>query len=637
MNNKQLLSYTSRDYAEIFSELAKIAESIDSRVAISEDRGNPETIITKLLSAASDMLSYNLDRTVLECFPSTVTQRHSAMDIFSVIGYIMHRYKSSRVNLEIYNRTIAQDLIIYPYEVFSTSNGISYCNLGIIDVPGNQAATSIPVRAEVVQGSPVKPTEFENWSFPLNHWTDRYDYNLSVNNIVDSKLKMEDLDFDPSTIYIRDENKQEWTYIKNPFMVNTTSSQFSVLEDPTGVYLVFSKNIYSGFSNNLKMFYLTSSGKNGQILENRLGFSGTAYGTAPPYKAFAADLTIAHEKSTEGLDIETPSMAREGSAIEFGFRQSTNSLITGYDFERAVAQLPFVAAVKAVDQNSFSRGLEDKFSGHVFVMLNEDEESKLSEYTAVSFISQIHSHIVRGFKLLPLELDIHIEDQPITTNPEEVLTKVYTWYPDITIYTRRTIYRQEGVEILHEVNKALLKRYQNMNIDFNEVPLIRDIIETVQNAHELIEYLDVDGFRIMTSSKDPEHVPERATKRDVICKFQEAYDIHPGGSLSYDLTLDTEDSLGEHRNIQYHSVKVTTENNTLIAKDNGDGLIISDTDYLIEPGTIDYETGEVEFTLNGYPRGSQIFVEYKHETPTFCRFVGITDKVKIGKECYRKM
>lgn len=632
-SNRHLLSYTSRDYTEVFSELAKIAESIDPRVAISEDRGNPETIITKLLSAVSDMLSYNLDRTVLECFPSTVTQRHSAMDIFSVIGYIMHRRVSSRADLEIYNRVIAQDLIIYPYQLFTTNNGIKYCNLNVIDIPGNQTATDIPVYAQVVEGEPVTPIELENWSFPLNHWTDRYDYNLNVNNIVDGKLKMEDLDFDPTTIYIRDENKQEWTYIKNPFMVNTNSSQFSVLEDPTGVYLVFSKNIYSGQSDNLKMFYLRSSGKEGQVLEDRLGFSGTAYGTAPPYEAFQPELTIFHPKSSEGYDIETPSMAREGSAVEFGFRQSTNSLITKYDFERAVAQLPFVAAVRADDQNSFT-GISDKFSGHIFVILNEDKEANLSEYTAISYINQVNSHIVRDFKLLPLELNIHIDDQPVTTDPNEILTKVYTWYPRITIYTRRTIYQSEATEILSAVDKALLERYKNRNVDFNELPLIRDIIDTVQNAHELIEYLDIDGFVVMTSSKDPNITPERVKKTDVTCKYQEVLTV--GQSLEWELALNTEDSLGNHRNVQPHSVHLTTEDGDPIARDNGDGLFISDTGYFDEIGTIDYKTGELKFKLNIFPSGNEMYIDYRHETPTFCKFRGITEKVKIGRECFRR-
>lgn len=635
MNNMQLLSYTSRDYSEIFSELAKIAESIDPRVAISEDRGNPETIITKLLSAASDMLSFNLDRTVLECFPSTVTQRDSAMDIFSVIGYIMHRYVSSRADLEIYNRVVAQDLIIYPYETFSTTNEIQFCNLKVIDIPGNQAMSNVPVYAKVVEGIPVKPIEIENWSFPLNHWTDKYDYNLSVDNIVDCKLKMEDTDFDPETIYIRDENKQEWTYIKNPFMVNTNSSQFSVLEDPTGVYLIFSKNIYSGQSDRLKMFYLRSSGENGQILEDRLGFSGVAYGVAPPHEAFRPELTIYHKKSTEGYNLETPSMAREGSAIEFGFRQSTNSLITGYDFERSVAQLPFVAAVKAVDRNSFLLGLSDKFSGHIFVILNEDYEARLSEYTAISFISQVNSHIVNDYKLLPLELNIHIDDQPVTTDPDEILTKIYTWYPNITIYTRRAIYQSEATEILGAVNKALLERYKNRNVDFNELPLIRDIIDTVQNAHELIEYLDIDGFRVMTSSKDPNFTPERVKKSDVTCKFLETLEIDYN-KKSWDLNLTVEDSLGNHRNIQPHSVHLTNESGQPVARDNGDGLFISDSGYMDEIGTIDYKTGELKFSLSVSPAGNEMYLEYKQETPTFCKFRGITDKVRIGRECFRR-
>lgn len=632
MNKRKLLSYTGRDYSQIFKGIANIAETIDPRVSISEDRGNPETILTKMISASADMLSYNLDRLILECFPSTVTQRPSAMDIFSIIGYVMHRYRSAEVEARLYNKDTEQDLIIYPFQTFTTDNGINYCNLEVVDLPGNQNFSNVPTKVRLVEGQPVTPPLKKTKPSPLVHWTDMYEYNLNIEYIVDGKLKMSDLNFDPETIYIRDENNQEWTYIKNPFMVNANSSQFSVLEDVTGVYLVFSKNIYTGFSNNLKMFYLNSSGDEGMILEDRLDFSGVAYGSAPPHSEFYVDLMVSHRKSTEGFGLETASMARENSAMEFGFRQSTNSLITSYDFERAVSQLSFVSAVRADDQNSI-HNVKDKFSGHLFVILNEDQESILTENTAISFISQIRSHILREYKLLPLELDIHIDDQPVTTDPEETLTKIYTWHPDVTIYTRRSIDTTEGAEILNEVNKALTERYKNLNVDFNEVPLIRDIIDKIENAHELIEYLDIDGYEIKTSSKELNYVPKTATRSDVTCKYQETIEIDKS-QFMYDMKLTTEDSLGEPRNIQFHSFHVMTENNELIAKDNGDGLIISDANYLVSPGTIDYKTGDIKFTLNVQPPGSEIYITYNHETPTFCKFRGINDKVKIGRECF---
>ena len=230
---------------------------------------------------------------------------------------------------------------------------------------------------------------------------------------------------------------------------------------------------------------------------------------------------------------------------------------------------------------------------------------------------------INKFKMLPLDYSIHIDN--VKTTPDELVTELYYWYPDITIYLKEQVTADEAGAILQQVTAALRKRYQYKNVNFNEVPRIVDVLETVQNASDIILYLDIDGINYVDNSFNP------VTKEQVTCAYTDKVAITD--SLEYDIKLNTSN---ETRNIQYHTVKIVDANNVVIGFDNGDGLILSQTGYLAEYGTIDYTTGELKLKFKDYPptgRESAIYIYYKQETPTFCRYLTSTgNDIKIALE-----
>lgn len=163
-------------------------------------------------------------------------------------------------------------------------------------------------------------------------------------------------------------------------------------------------------------------------------------------------------------------------------------------------------------------------------------------------------------------------------------------------------------------------------MNFNEVPRIVDIIDTVQNASDIILYLDIDGvYYIDVETK------EEATKEDVTCAFTETLPI-TSDTVDYNITLNTKN--GE-RPIQFNTIKIVNSTNEVVAYDNGDGTIISYSPYFDGHGEINYNTGELHFILNGAMANTEkLQIYYKQEQPTFCEYININDGkgIKIALE-----
>lgn len=73
--------------------------------------------------------------------------------------------------------------------------------------------------------------------------------------------------------------------------------------------------------------------------------------------------------------------------------------------------------------------------------------------------------------------------------------------------------------------------------------------------------------------------------------------------------------------------------NETIAYDNGDGVLMSYSNYFDGQGTINYTTGKLTFKLRA-PLADNISLQlsYKQETPTFCEFINKKDAIKVALE-----
>ena len=90
------LSYTNKDFGQIYPELLDLATKISYKWdPASSDESDPGVVLLKLAALMADKNNYNIDKNILELFPLSVTQEANAREIFDQCGYVMRYYNSA--------------------------------------------------------------------------------------------------------------------------------------------------------------------------------------------------------------------------------------------------------------------------------------------------------------------------------------------------------------------------------------------------------------------------------------------------------------------------------------------------------------------------------------------------------------
>lgn len=606
------LPYTSRDYNTVFNSVKEIMQTLEPRADIDFDKANVESIIAKVIAGCVDSLSYNQDANILEAFPSTARDPRAVFDLLSIVGYTPKTARCCHVTMSLWNPSFVGEYNYAPFNSISLDGRVFY------NPDSFRCAQGITTSTNWYQGTLKSPDKRTKTNTKIESFIDNYYPNVSTNVIYNNQYKLpeSDLKIDSRTIRIYTEDGKQLTYVDNPYLTNITKSSFGILPsvNTKGYSLMFSKDVSSGSAgDNFYLFYLVSDGYN--ISDNLIpDFGGLAVDDVTPSFSYTYSSEASH-------DTETANEARNNIAYEFGWRDTPKTIVTKYDAERAVLQnYDFISAVDVRDGNDYSKCKPDLFDIQVFCKVNEEIELKLNTAVADGIKNRILTHFNK-FKILPLNISIHIDD--VVTEEDENVTELYYWYPDITIYLKEQVDAKGAAAIINTINEALFNEFSTINIDFNQVPRIVDIIETVQNASDMVLYLDFDGLSFM--NKDGKAVK----KTDVTCYYVD--DILTQTSLYYRIELNTK---ARTRNIMYNSVKIVTDSNDVIAYDNGDGVIMGYGPYLDGYGTIDYKTGILEFNLNAVSLADNLNlkVAYKQETPTFCEFIDVKNAIKIATE-----
>lgn len=631
-----MLPLTSRDYNSMFESIKDLFMRIEPRAEIGLDKANVESIITKIIAGCVDTLSYNQDANILEAFPSTAIGARSTFDLLSIVGYTPKTARACHLFMTLWDPSHIKSVIYKPFSKISVENFNFY------NPDAFECAKGVITKTDWYQGEVVTPnTRPNNANEPIvsDNFIDYYYPNLSASVIENNiyALPEDHTDIDSRTIRIYTEDGKALTYVENPYMTNITKSSFSIYPsvNSAGYTLRFSPDVAQGVvSDNLYYFYVRAGGNN------------VGSNSVPDFSELSSDdrdLSFSYNYTSEEYKpAETAADARENIVYEFGWRDTPKAIVTKYDAERAILQdKDNVAAVDVRDGNDYSRADSSKLNVHVFIKLTEKAEIGMSVDSAIAFKNKIISQITK-FKILPLSVYIHIDDIITNYNPsddlvladpdnliqpegdDEPVTKIYGWFPDITVYLKEQVNAQEAGAILYQINEALFERYKYSNCNFNEVPRVVDIIETVQNSTDMILYLDIDGVFYQDMKTG-----ELVDKNEVTGSFKTSVETEID-TEEYTITLNT---LEQKRKIQFHTVKIVDANNVVIGYDNGDGVIMSNTGYLSEYGSIDYTTGELKLKLNYIPDGSNFYIYHKLEDPTFCKFINNSNNnIKIALE-----
>lgn len=92
-NEKELsnTSYTNKDFQSIYPELLDLVKKLTNKWDPSlSNESDPGVVLLKLNALIADKNNYNIDKNVLECFPTTVTQEGNARRLYDSLGYKMH-------------------------------------------------------------------------------------------------------------------------------------------------------------------------------------------------------------------------------------------------------------------------------------------------------------------------------------------------------------------------------------------------------------------------------------------------------------------------------------------------------------------------------------------------------------------
>ena len=498
------LSYTSRDFTSIYEELLKSVPLL-TKSWEAKDENDPGIVLLKAISMVGDMLSYNQDKQALEAFPRTVLQRANAQQIFRLIGYKMHWWRSSIVEASFTNANTFP-IMIGRYNTFTTSDGtITYTNTKEINIPSGAYGVD-SYKAELIQGVPFTPI-MKNSIKPTNYnaeWHDVYDYNIKSSDFVNNKLFIDYKNIDETSLVLIDNDEtpfavNEWKLVKNINLSETMEKVFEFDISENGVpYIILpdywnTKYVITKF----KLFFILSDGKDGEIEENTLSKinSNNCYVNQDNIDINTAlnQVNIFNTASTYGYNPETCVEARKESEK---YQNTIDTLVILKDFEKAVRRISSVANVIATDiQSDPNKSEMSNYQINLWIVRKNDYNNSGENYIyALNESDENNDEIfkenvigeLKSYKLMPYDVNINLEK----------MIDWIDWSVSGQIYLRKPINADQNYDLMVRINNNLKNRFNTETLDFNEAVNYMDVIECIMKTDKNIWHVDLDTSAI---------------------------------------------------------------------------------------------------------------------------------------------
>jgi len=277
VNKLQTLSYTSKDFNSIYPELLNTVKQLTYKWDPSiSNESDPGVLLLKLNAIIADKCNYNIDTSVLECFPLSVTQQRNARQLFEQLGYYMHWYNSATTTVALkWAGTIdpassAKNYTIPAFTMITNAdNNIVYTLIGpsgstsedtfiVQDTQLSTTGTTLALKA--IEGRVVDYTV--NGSSLIT--ADMLDSNnrlyFSTSDVAENGIFIHNIKF---------KNWDEWKR-KDNLLVETTNInnkfyKFGVAQDTATCYLEFPTNAAEIIQEGIYIKYIRSSGEAGNI------------------------------------------------------------------------------------------------------------------------------------------------------------------------------------------------------------------------------------------------------------------------------------------------------------------------------------------------------------------------------------
>ena len=663
MSNNEIsnLSLINRDYKSIYDELINAVSDLTKSWNIVEDT-DPGVVLIKLMAMLGDMLSYNHDKSILELYPSTVTQRKNAIQLYSLIGYKMRWYRSAEVRtIFSYTDNISSSNLIIPaYSTFTTNDGsVNYTNLQDIQINPNGTNTDV---VTLVQGTPITPARINQYPIMLDEsilWHKVYGYNVQMSNIINNRIYFENKNIDEKNILLIDDSVYEdvWQLVDNINSVSTEGKYFQFMVDEEDNPYIELINYWGTLNvTKFKLFYIKSDGVDGVISYNTLKkLKSSIYKRDKTNGIITTvdsnNLIITNEQSTLGYDPETIENARVESAK---YINTYDTLVTVEDFKKAVMRLTGVLNCHVTDLVNDIRCNLDVNTICIYVLKEPNYYPVGTSYnTSVDVINEkFAQEIINAIefkKAVPVNINVIVDTQTVILddNTEVQGISIYEWCAKSKIYFNTNLSYGEMNNIASNIDTVLRQKYDK-RIDFNKAPVYLDVIDDIKNVDNRIRYVELDNLTYYKNGDTSVVYNNDNIVSEYIVSVRQSAIQDTDAISESDTNYQVKITLA-HKNLIPGTFVLTYDNGDLIIIDNGDfrvmgqstlnnipicGSLISDNSLFIN-GEIDYINGIIRFNTNRQEILSSINVMCKYSVRAInvTSYAGINNVIQLSNDC----
>ena len=270
MNELQLsnTSYTNKQFSEIYPELLQLAKDLSYRwdPTVSNE-SDPGVVLIKELALVADKLNYSADKNVLEAFPLSVTQEDTSRQLYNLLGYYPKWYRSAISDVQIswvgdtYDSNTILEFPLFT-QITDTDNNYVYT---LIENPQINVKTREISTFKAIEGR-VKRLEINGSSVitldNLDSENKLYfpDYYVAQNGIFIYNTL---LDNNSNSVI----NLSRWSQRDNLSIedLNNKFYSFGIDSANSRCYIQFPDDVGSLIQNGLAIFYIVSSGAQGNV------------------------------------------------------------------------------------------------------------------------------------------------------------------------------------------------------------------------------------------------------------------------------------------------------------------------------------------------------------------------------------
>lgn len=539
ITNKELsavrLSPTKKDFYQIWNELLETAGKISDRWdPISTNESDPGIVLLKVLTAVADKLNYNIDVNTLEAFMPSAAQEESMRKLTEMLGYSMKYYQSATTEVKIsYDKNVEAPiqgiLVIDKFtNIKDIDDHINYITLEPLNLTGDTPFGNVTC----MEGELVECETADNNIISMFHLDDNKRYFLPETQVAENSIFITNIE--------NNIEGTEWRKVNNLNAQSLGAKVFKFgFDSQTGLpYIQFPEDISTIIEDGLRIKYIRTSGRDGNIAVNTLTklTAPQSWSLISPDNKQAyhdiANFTVTNIRAaTNGANKEGINSAYNNFKKTIG---TFDTLVTCRDYMNKIYQLvsdvdnttPLVSNVivsdiksdinRAITIGTFtSRGIEYKVKARPGTTLTNFDLMLYPFKSTYGLNSK--QEFNKSFKLDKANYSEILTDLEDTkTLAHNLIFPELSDSPDLTevaciknyyqlrakINTVRKVGTIEQASILNNVYKKLFETFNMRQMDFGEEIPYDTLLRVIESADSRIKNISLDEPKLTTKFMD---------------------------------------------------------------------------------------------------------------------------------------